>query len=208
VFKCQNFNERSVHCKFLLTTGRGEFAERQTETMISGLEFYIKKKKCKKPESKAQTAPPTATTTLPQILKGFNHSEKPGWMGGVKKSEVGGVFDTGGCRRLGLGVDLAKAERMLEIETNQRRTEKLIQHLLIQPPNKDKGFGGQGKRTANLPPIGGALSLFCENRDNMVRVRNGPGFLKVEPFEDDVRLIRVRGPRYQPRATAAYSGVL
>ena len=156
--------------------------------MISGLELYIKKQKVKKPEIKPQPA----AATLPQILKGFN-SDKPGWIGGVKKSELGGVFDAGGSRRCGLGVDLAKAERMLFVEHNQKKTEKYINHLLKELPTKAHDAEKQPK---HLPPIGGAaLSVFCENNNSMARIRNGPGFLKLESFEDDVRLIRLRGPR-------------
>ena len=64
----------------------------------------------------------SAAATLPQLLKGFK-ADKPVWIGGVKKNELGGVFDSGECRRYGIGQELAKAERAVWVESQQKKSE-------------------------------------------------------------------------------------
>ena len=162
---------------------------------FSGLERYIK---TQKPKEKTEYKSKSATSALPQILKGFN-ADKPSWIGGVKKSEVGGVFESGGSRRYAMGVDLAKAERAVFVENNKKKTDKLIRQLLQeQVERQEHALLHKLKRNSGLLPSivaeGTDLLNFCQAKDNLVRVRNGPGFLKVEPAEDDVRLITLRLP--------------
>jgi hypothetical protein len=162
---------------------------------LAGLELYFKKPKVTKKEENKSTSP---ATTLPQLLKGFK-ADKPVWIGGVKKSELGGVFDSGACRRYGIGQELAKAERAVYVESHQKKTGKLIQTMLQQEFDSLGANQDQRQSRTTLPSIGKgwcASSFISENKENGGRLRNGPGYFRVEASKDfEGRLIRLRGPR-------------
>jgi hypothetical protein len=165
---------------------------------FAGLELYFKKPKV---ANKEAVKTKSVAATLPQLLKGFK-ADKPVWIGGVKKNELGGVFDSGECRRYGIGQELAKAERAVWVESHQKKTGKLIQTMLQQefnPPAVMQKQQNQRQSRTTLPSIGkeaGGVPFISEINENCGRFRNGPGYFRVEASKDfEGRLIRLRGPR-------------
>jgi hypothetical protein len=165
----------------------------QTSNVFAGLEQYFKKPKV---TSKKVVKTQSAAATLPQVLKGFKE-DKPTWIGGVKKSQIGGFFDSGACQRFGIGQELAKAERVAYVESKQKRTGKLIQTLLEEFDSHASINNPRHCRTF-LPSIGKGgshVSFLTESKENLMRVRNGPGHFRVDASDFEERLIRLRGPR-------------
>ena len=133
--------------------------------------------------SNRRPAPPVQSIALK-----FADAPRPSWIGGVKKSEVGGVFDlSNGNRSHGMGAALSKAEHQLANEERNRRNASLVQRLIE--------LSQQPQQQLQLP--GAAASILHDVRWG--RSVGGDGRLRLpRKFDEDTaRLIRLPGLRRQ-----------